>query len=106
MGDCIGTSRLHAPVRTEQVSELVCAMKYVKIVTCNCISGHSAHSDFTAIVVQERGFQDCLRKMGIKLLRVIQLEVSANARHRDTLFVPVYTVTDSSMATLYYVKKS
>lgn len=100
LGDCIGTSRLHTRVRTEQVSKLVCAMKCVKVVTCNCISGLSAHSDFRAIVLQERCFQDCLRKMGIKLVSVIQFEVSTNARHRDTLFVPVHTVIDSIMVTL------
>ena len=100
MGDCIGTSRLHVPVGTEQVSELVCAMKCVKVVTCNCISGHSAHSNFTAIVLQERYFQDCLRKMGIKLVSAIQLEVSTNARYRDILFIPVHTVIDSIMAAL------
>ena len=92
LGDCLSTSSLHVSVRTEQVGELVCAVKCAKVVAYNCISCHCTHSNFIAIVLQEILFLGLPEKVWGQLVSVIQREVITNARLRDTLFVPVLVI--------------
>lgn len=91
LGDCLTISRLHVSVRTEQVGELVCAVKCAKV-EYDCISCHCAHSNFIAIVLQEILFSGLPEKVWGQLVSVIQHEVITNARLRDTLFVSVLVI--------------